>query len=158
MVTLYSAIRVYLKVLQTITLSLFRAEPDLVIASLALGLASSIHLLKGDLFLIRSPSMRKYGVRRDLILKKLSQAEVAIAFPLQKTHIDAEILKVVKARRLLDDREHDSLYWRKGIKLQIPGIQMLKMQSWNWRVRKWSQKYSTRTKLVIEAIHIAAEQ
>jgi hypothetical protein len=74
---------------------LFSAEPDLVIASLAL--ASIIRqVLEGDLLDIRSPCMRKYGIWRNIVYKIFGQAKVAITFSLQKTHVNAQILGVVE--------------------------------------------------------------
>ena len=55
------------KVLQAILSSLFSTEPDLLISKLFL--ASTIyHILEGSLLVIRSPCVRKYGIRRDWIL------------------------------------------------------------------------------------------
>lgn len=74
---------------------LFSAELDLVIASLTL--AGTIHYVsEGDLLSIYAPCVRKDGIWRNIVLKKTRQAELALAFQLQKTHIDARIFGVVK--------------------------------------------------------------
>jgi len=54
------------KVLQAIASGLFSAEPDLVVARLAL--AGTIHqVLQADLFGIRSPRVREYGIPGNVV-------------------------------------------------------------------------------------------
>jgi len=68
---------VYPKVLQAITSSLFFAELDLVIASLAL--ACTIHqVFEGDLFGIGSLCVRKYSILGNIFAEVLGQTELAI--------------------------------------------------------------------------------
>jgi hypothetical protein len=79
--TLLCAASIDPNVLQVIASGLLSAEPDLVIASLAL--ASTIRqVLEGDLLSIRSPCVRKDGIWRNVVDKIFGQAEVAITFPL----------------------------------------------------------------------------
>ena len=72
-------------VLYTVIGSLPSAETDLPIASF--GLACTVHqIFKGKLFVIRSPSMRKNSIARDVTANKFNQAEFAVIFRSQKTH------------------------------------------------------------------------
>ena len=64
---------------------LLSAELNLSISNLRLPRAFS-QVLKGDLLIIVSPSMRKYSIRGDIVNKILSQAEFAMTCDFQKTH------------------------------------------------------------------------
>jgi hypothetical protein len=77
---------------QTITSGLLCAEPDLSISSLSV-LRTFCQVFKSDLFIIISPSMRKYRIRWDIVDKVLGQAEFAIGFELQKTHHGARTMR-----------------------------------------------------------------
>jgi hypothetical protein len=79
--TLLCATRVHPKVLQAVVRGLFSAEPDLIIASLAL--AGMVHqILEGELLATSSPGMRKYGIWRNVAVIKPSQAKLTVAVPL----------------------------------------------------------------------------
>ena len=79
-----SATSVHPEVFQAVVIGLFSTESDLGIASLPLS-SALFQIFEGDLLGIRSPSMRKYGVARNIV-KVVSQAEPAIAFEFQETH------------------------------------------------------------------------
>jgi hypothetical protein len=72
--------------LQTITSGLLCAELDLSISSLNVP-RTFCQVFKGDFFIVISPSMRKYRIRWDIDDQVLGQAEFAIGFELQKTHL-----------------------------------------------------------------------
>ena len=59
------------KVSQTITSGLFCAEADLVVAKLALC-RTIYHVFKADLFGIRSPCVREYGILGNVVANKVS--------------------------------------------------------------------------------------
>jgi hypothetical protein len=86
---------VYPKVLQAVASSLFSAEPDLVIASLAL--ARTIHQVsEGDLFSIGSPSVRKYGIPGNIVAEVLGQTELTTVVAFQKTHYSDWIWEILR--------------------------------------------------------------
>jgi hypothetical protein len=75
---LIDATGVYPKVSQAVAPSLFPAEPDLVIANLALA-STIFQVSEGDLLLrIIFLSVRKYGVLGNIVEIDLGQAELAI--------------------------------------------------------------------------------
>src|SRR4051794_34193841 len=73
------------EVLAGIFTGLISAEANLVIASLALPNTFQ-KILEGDFIAIRSPSVRKHGILRNIIANELGQAKGIVALEPEKTH------------------------------------------------------------------------
>jgi len=84
-VTFLDAASVDPEELQAIMSSLLSAEADLGIACFALA-CTVYYIFKGNLFVNRTPSMRKNSIWRNALANNFDQTEFAGIFKPQKTH------------------------------------------------------------------------